>query len=227
MDELKVTPIKPIVLQRSYAYTTDIALYSDCTRHYLLCWVFGFESVEGIPELLGTLVNYTIEDIHQALKAGIDVTEAHLTIWIAEHYGPFEQRGIEDSAMKQIVYQHARSYLEYVRRQGLTVISFELGISSFVGDYLMNGKLDVVMKRNGSYEIIHFKTGRKSKPEGEQVRYKKKLLLYTALWEQRMDMRVDAMRLFYTGEEKSEQVVSFTREETRASGCEFRDGGDH
>jgi Superfamily I DNA and RNA helicases len=213
LDELKVTPIKPIVLQRSYAYTTDIAVYSACPRYYLLCRVFGFESAEGAPALLGTLVHYIIEDMHQALKAGIDVTEAHLAIWISEHFAPFEQLGIEDPAMKQIVYQHARSYLEYVKVQGLTVMSSELAVSSFVGDYLMNGKLDAVMERNGSYEIIDFKTGRKPQSEGEQERYKKQLLLYASLWEQRTGMRVDAMRLFYTGEEKGEQVVTFAREE--------------
>lgn len=215
LDELKATPVKPIVLQRSYAYTTDVALYNDCPRYYLLRRVFGFESAAGAPALLGTLVHFAIEDMHQTMQTGTRVTEQQLETSIEEHYAALTQTGLEAPVeMKRIAYEHTFNYLQYVRLNELGVVSSELAVSSFVGDYLMNGKLDAVLERDGRYEIIDFKTGRKPRDDEEQSRYKKQLLLYAAMWENRTGLRAEAMRLFYTGETDGEQVVSFTREES-------------
>lgn len=214
LDELKATPVKPIVLQRSYAYTTHIAVYNECPRFYLLRQEFGFESAAGVPALLGTLVHFTIEDLHHALMAGTEITGRRLEAWIDEHYAALAGPGMDDYELKDEAYRHVERYRHYLDERGGSVHSSELAVSAFVGgEYLMNGKLDAVLKKDGRYEIIDFKTGRKPQSDEEQLRYKRQLLLYALLWEQRTGLRAEELRLFYTGEREGRQVVAYERDE--------------
>lgn len=212
LNELNIEPIKPTELQMSYAYTTDIALYNSCPRQYLLHRKFGFQSAAGSNMLLGSLIHYTIEDIHHSLMEGTEVTDVMLRRWIAAHLrtlgGTDEGRS---EMMRNAAFEQTKRYLQHIREQRVDIQSSELIVSSFIDGRLMGGKLDAVWKRNGRYDIVDFKTGKFPDSPEQLASYKNQLLLYAALWERETGNRADTLRLLFTAETQERMVVAFPR----------------
>ena len=128
-----------------------------------------------------------------------------------------------DAAKRQV-----RRYIE--RRSGRwdDIVEAEVQIGLSKPDYIIHGTVDLIEGDNGTVDIVDFKSERKPDVNRDYElleTYRKQLLLYAHLIEEKTGRAVGKMKLYYTGEESGNPVVTFSRDKRSidAVAAEFDD----
>ncbi|MGC3713658.1 PD-(D/E)XK nuclease family protein, partial [Enterococcus faecalis] len=90
----------------------------------------------------------------------------------------------------------------------------EVNVSLVQKNYILNGQIDLVKGQGDTVEIIDFKAEKKPDIHRERERYeqyKKQLEIYAYLLEQRYDLEVSKMHLYYTGSENENPRITFNK----------------
>lgn len=224
---VKESDLKPV-----YSFTSDISLYEGCSVQYKLFRELGFTPVRVGATLFGQLVHQTIEDVHRAaLRGECDrITLANADDWLQSNYETLStsqhaylSRVVIDAAKRQV-----RRYIE--RRSGRwdDIVEAEVQIGLSKPDYIIHGTVDLIEGDNGTVDIIDFKSERKPDVNHDYElleTYRKQLLLYAHLIEEKTGRAVGKMKLYYTGEESGNPVITFSRDKRSidAVAAEFDD----
>lgn len=224
---VKESDLKPV-----YSFTSDISLYEGCSVQYKLFRELGFTPVRVGATLFGQLVHQTIEDVHRAaLRGECDrITLENADDWLQSNYETLStsqhaylSRVVIDAAKRQV-----RRYIE--RRSGRwdDIVEAEVQIGLSKPDYIIHGTVDLIEGDNGTVDIIDFKSERKPDVNHDYElleTYRKQLLLYAHLIEEKTGRAVGKMKLYYTGEESGNPIITFSRDKRSidAVAAEFDD----
>lgn len=224
---VKESDLKPV-----YSFTSDISLYEGCSMQYKLFRELGFTPVRVGATLFGQLVHQTIEDVHRAaLRGECDrITLENADDWLQSNYETLStsqhaylSKVVIDAAKRQV-----RRYIE--RRSGRwdDIVEAEVQIGLSKPDYIIHGTVDLIEGDNGTVDIVDFKSERKPDVNRDYElleTYRKQLLLYAHLIEEKTGRAVGKMKLYYTGEESGNPAITFSRDKRSidAVAAEFDD----
>ena len=182
----------------------------------------GFEPVKVVNTLFGSLVHETIEDIHRAvLRNEIDtITDENIQKWIEINYKTISQsqnsylsKRLLDASLEQI-----RRYVERNSENWDSIRNAEMPISFTEKDYIIAGKVDLVVNSRGDYQILDFKTEKKpdvNKDKERMERVRKQLEIYAYLFEKRYGISITSMKAYYTSEKDGIPYITFKKDKKK------------
>ena len=212
--------VKDTVIKNTYSFTTDIDSYMNCPTQYMYFKELGFEEVRIGSTLFGTVVHETIEDIHKAvIKDEVSlITEENIKKWFEINYQTasklnnyYLSEPIKNSAFEQVM-----SYVERASQDWTIIKDAEMPISLSRKNYIISGKVDLVLNKHGQYEILDFKTEKKpqiNKEKDKIERVRRQLEIYAYLIEQRYKVKISGMKVYYTSEKNGIPYITFKRDE--------------
>jgi len=223
-DALKLETVKPPAIKHEYSFTSHILLYENCPLQYKFFRELEFSPVRTNSILFGTLVHQTIEDAHRTVLAGKpeEVTAERIAAWLGINYASLSKatRTYLAPAVLHAVEQHVNRYVQHAARDWSSIQEAEVSVSLLKPTYILKGTIDLIRGKDGSVEIIDFKTEKKpdvNEAEGRErlERYKRQLEIYAHIVEERHGRTVSRMHLFYTGAENESPYISFDFEKRK------------
>ena len=199
-------------LKKTYSFTGDLKVYETCPRQYEYFRYYDFTPSRSAVIFFGLLVHQTIEDVHRWVLDGrldeitdevirdfFDTNVRNLTRSDVRPVG-FEAR---EAAFRQVL-----NYVHQNRDQMARVIDTEVDVSVEKTDYILTGKIDLLLGGDGKLELLDFKSQvRPDRDDSYLGVYVKQLQLYAHILEQRYGKRPDRLLLYWTGEASREDAL--------------------
>lgn len=215
---LELEKVKDVNIKQEYSFTSHILLYEACARQYRFFKELGFTPVRQSPILFGTLVHETIEDVHKAVLRGQEnlVTTTQIADWFQDNYANLtkKERVYLAEPQKNAALDHVMRYVDAQSQSWDKIREAEVDVSLVKDSYILTGKIDLLRGVGNTVEIIDFKTEKKPQltEDVESLeRYKRQLEIYAHVVEQRLNLEVSKMHLYYTGDVSGEPMISFSK----------------
>ena len=88
------------------------------------------------------------------------------------------------------------------------IIETEVDVSVEKDDYILSGKVDLLMGGDGKLELLDFKTSPRPKDSPDLIEaYERQLCTYAHILEQRRGKRVDRLLLYWTSEQRKQDAL--------------------
>ena len=215
-SQFEFEKIKDVNIKQSYSFTSHIAVYENCAIQYKFFKELGFIPVRTGATLFGTLVHQTIEDIHRAALRGeqAEINESNIKVWFDNNYANLSKKehaylaeNTQAAAFKQVL-----RYADKQTGDWTKVMDAEVEVSYVEPDYILAGKIDLIRGEGDTVEIVDFKSEKKPDMETEKdsiERYHRQLQLYAYIIEQRYNLSVSKMHIYYTGETEGVPTISY------------------
>ena len=211
----RLKPVKKSDVIQPYTFSEHFNLFSSCPRQYHFFQELNFVRYEKEPWLFGTLVHHTIQDIHQKVleqqkNSQIPaIDEGWLRGRLEYNYTVLQyQKGLD--LQEQILdqaWQDVSRYVEKEKESWSLIEWSELNVSRSEGNYILNGKVDLVKRYKNGLEIIDFRTGRQEELEldtDKLEQYRHQLDIYAYLVENQDHKKRPVLRvsLYLTSRDK-------------------------
>ncbi|MBQ3585410.1 MAG: PD-(D/E)XK nuclease family protein, partial [Synergistaceae bacterium] len=209
-SETDISPVKGSGLKKSYSFTGDILTYEICPTQYKFFRELEFLPGRSTNTFTGTLIHAVLEDIHRAVINHEEnkITPENISEWFREEYEHLsrtEQAYLTQAARETVLGQIMR----YVQRQGSdwsAIRKAEYEVNVVRGDYILEGKIDLISIRDGETEITDFKSGAKPNininADRERLEtYRRQIFAYAYMVEHAAGLKVNRMKLYYMAEE--------------------------
>ncbi len=213
---LVVDEVKSSAAMTRYSYTSHVLVYEGCPRQYQFFKYWEFMPVREGPMIFGQLVHQTIEDIHKhVLRGETDaITETNARLWFDVNYANLshKERMYLAPHIREVAFEHVLRYMERKAGKWSNIRDTEVDVSLVKGDYILAGKIDLIQGEGNTVEVVDFKSTAKPDLFSEREiinRYKRQLEIYAHLVENRYNLKVSGMNLYYTGEESGVPVIHF------------------
>jgi DNA helicase-2/ATP-dependent DNA helicase PcrA len=199
-------------IKKSYSFTGDLRIYETCPRQYQFFREYDFTPSRSAVIFFGLLVHQTIEEIHRiALDGKLDTLNRTSIRAIFDRSFNFlclsDVRPIGDVA-KESAFAQVMNYFRQNRDEMRRIVQTEVDVSLEKDDYILVGKVDLLIGGDGKLELLDFKTS--PRPDGApelMETYERQLCTYAHVLEQRLGHRVDRLLLYWTGETKKERAL--------------------
>jgi DNA helicase-2/ATP-dependent DNA helicase PcrA len=195
-----------------YSYTGHIRMYETCPRQYQFYREYQFVPSRPADTFMGLLVHQTIEKIHRiALDKQVSTLTATKlrTLFEQTHYFlSLTNMPLPDEKDKEKAFEQVEHYFYNNQFEMYDVKNVEEQVAIMKGDYILTGKIDVVMERNGKREIWDLKTSRP--PELDSIsleNYERQLYMYAHALEQRDDITPERLVLYWTEEPLKKDAI--------------------
>ena len=198
--------------KKAFSLTSHINLYETCPRQYLFYQEYKFQPSRAGQVLFGTLVHQTIEDIHRMVLDGKigEINDEKIEELFEENYKAQLATGMrplaltpKEAALKQVI-NYSRQNRDIMER----LIETEVDVSVEKEDYIILGKIDLLLGKDGRLGILDFKTQPKPKTNDPILdRYIKQLSLYAYILKERYGKQPEQLFLYWTSEEKREDAI--------------------
>ena len=210
--------VQPSNIKHTYSFTSHILVYENCPVQYQFFRELEFTPKRTNQVMFGTLVHQTIEDVHRAVLAEriADVTEENIRSWLNTNYiqlnkltGLYLTRGGLDA-----IEEHVNRYVQRASRDWAAIRDAEVPVSLQKENYILEGKIDLIRGKGNTVEILDFKSEKKpdvnDEADRERLRrYRRQLEIYAHIIEQKYDLRVSRMHLYYTSVEDGDPRISY------------------
>jgi len=217
-SNIALADVKDVNLKHAYSFTSDVLVFEGCAQQYRFFKDLEFSPVRTNAILFGTLVHQTIEDIHKAVLRGEEgrVTPDQISSWFRANYNNISQqeRTYLAEPVLKIAEQHVQRYAVRERSSWHRLKDAEIELSLLKPDYILQGTVDLVQDDDGSYEIVDFKSEKKPDmfDDKDKIdRYRRQLQIYAHLLEEKREITVSHMSLYYTSEESGNPRITFDR----------------
>ena len=193
----------PFVPKKMFSLTSHINVYETCPRQYQFYKEFEFTPSRTGQLLFGTVVHQTIEDIHRAVLDGESVTEEQIAEdfernyqgLIASGYRPLGKTQKEE-ALKQVI-----TYFKNNKDLMQRVVETEVDVSYEKEDYIINGKVDLLLGRDEKLELLDFKSQQKPEISDPVIeKYKYQLHVYAHIIKERYGKEPERLYIYWTAE---------------------------
>jgi DNA helicase-2/ATP-dependent DNA helicase PcrA len=160
----------------------------------------------------GLLVHQTIEEIHRiALDGNLDTLNETRIRELFDRTFRFlclsDVRPIGDTARRS-AFRQVMNYFRQNRQEMQRVIQTEVDVSLEKDDYILSGKVDLLLGGDGKLELLDFKTSPRPIDSPALLDgYERQLCTYAHILERRYSKRVDRMLLYWTAEEKKDMAL--------------------
>lgn len=162
LNALTFCASSPTIVQKAYAYTTDIVRYRRCPRQYF------FVQREQLPEpstpetQYGQLIHYALEGIHREACRGAaldSVEPSRILSTVAKGMAPFHPL-FSTEKLDQAKREIERYLIVAGRDWWSRITAMEQHLCYSEGAYLLKGQADLLL--DGGRTIVDFKTGHPS-----------------------------------------------------------------
>ena len=198
--------------KRTYSFTGDLKIYETCPRQYQFFREYDFSPSRSAVIFFGLLVHQSIEEVHRVALDGqlhtLDETriremfERTFRFLRLSDVRPIGEQA-KEAAFKQVV-NYFRQNQDEMRR----VIETEVDVSLEKDDYILAGKVDLLLGGDGKLELLDFKTSPRPKDSPELIAaYERQLCTYAHILEQRRGRHVDRLLLYWTSEPRKEDAL--------------------
>jgi DNA helicase-2/ATP-dependent DNA helicase PcrA len=162
--------VGPDVGPRERLSFSQLAYFLQCPGRYRFAVIYGLESPRPDPVDYGANVHRALHAIHERAKAGNVPAEGEIAAIIKQTWltspqaDPIEDRQAQKAAIRQLI--------RYVTHHADTfgqVSQAEVGFSFGLERHVLLGKIDLIRRLGGGYEIVDFKAGKSVPAALEQV----------------------------------------------------------
>ena len=216
-------------VKKSYSFTGHLKIYETCPRQYQFFREYDFTPSRSAVIFFGLLVHQTIEEIHRIVLDGrgrtldeerirglFDRTFRFLSMSDTRSIGA----GAREAAFKQVM-----NYFRQNQDEMSRIIETEVDVSLEKDDYILTGKVDLLMGGDGKLELLDFKTTPRPMDSPELIAaYERQLCTYAHILEGRRGKRVDRLLIYWTSEERKEDalmVIPYRPERVEEAGRHF------
>ncbi len=196
-----------------YSFTGHIRMYETCPRQFQYFGAHQFKPSRSATFFLGLLVHQTLEIIHRfAYEGQVDsLTEQTIQEKFTGVVRSLEQRSSVSIAsdVKAKALQQVLTYFQNNDRLLHHVVATETNVQVERDDYVLTGKIDLVIKGSKGLEIIDFKTRTRPQYDSKYLTsYQRQLLLYAYAIEKRTKQSPQRLFLYWTAEERGENAMT-------------------
>jgi DNA helicase-2/ATP-dependent DNA helicase PcrA len=209
-------------VKKTYSFTGDLRIYETCPRQYQFFREYDFTPSRSAVIFFGLLVHQTIEEIHRIALDGrfnmldeprirelFERTFRFLSMSAVRPIGPAAKEG----AFTQVM-NYFRQNQDEIRR----VIQTEVDVSVEKDDYILVGKVDLLLGRDGKLELLDFKTSARNTDPELLATYEHQLCTYAHILEQRYGKRPERLMLYWTAEpNKRDALMEFPYRPTKVA----------
>jgi DNA helicase-2/ATP-dependent DNA helicase PcrA len=199
-------------VKRRYSFTGDLKVYETCPRQYQFFRDYDFTPSRSAVIFFGLLVHQTIEEIHRIVMDGklstlseprirelFERTFQFLTLADVRAVGP---------VAKEAAFTQVMNYFRQNQEDMTRVIDTEVDVSVEKEDYILNGKIDLLMGGDGKLEVLDFKSSKKPSDSPQLLKdYERQLCTYAHILERRYGKHPERLLLYWTAEERKEDAL--------------------
>jgi DNA helicase-2/ATP-dependent DNA helicase PcrA len=199
-------------VKKTYSFTGDLKIYETCPRQYQFFREYDFTPSRSAVIFFGLLVHQTIEEIHRiALDGRLDTLDAPRIRELFDRTFRFlclsDVRPIGDRA-REAAFTQVLNYFHQNQDEMRRVIQTEVDVSLEKDDYILSGKVDLLLGGDGKLELLDFKTSPRPKDSPELIAaYERQLCTYAHILERRHGRHVDRLLLYWTSEPLKEDAL--------------------
>jgi DNA helicase II / ATP-dependent DNA helicase PcrA len=200
----------PYIPKKSLSLTSHINVYETCPQQYQFYKEFEFTPSRTGQVLFGTLVHETIEDIHRRILDGGKVDETIIPVDFESNYKGLLANGFrpirpkqKETALKQVItyFQNNKDILN-------RVIETEVDVSYEKENYIINGKVDLLLGRDDMLEVLDFKAQKKPDANDNVLqKYKYQLHVYAHILKERYNKEPERLYLYWTAEDNRKDAL--------------------
>ena len=198
--------------KKTYSFTGDLKIYETCPRQYQFFREYDFTPSRSAVIFFGLLVHQSIEEIHRfALEGQLHTLDEPAIRTLFDRTFHFlcltQPRPIGERA-KETAFSQVMNYFNQNQDQMHRVIETEVDVSLEKDDYVLTGKVDLLLGGDGKLELLDFKTSPRPKDTPELIAaYERQLCTYAHIVEQRRGRLVDRLLLYWTSEARREDAL--------------------
>jgi DNA helicase-2/ATP-dependent DNA helicase PcrA len=216
-------------VKKSYSFSGDLKIYETCPRQYQFFRYYDFSPSRSAVIFFGLLVHQTIEEIHRiVLDGGLETLDRRRIRELFERTYRFlamsDVRPIGEAA-KEAAFEQVMNYFEQNREEMRRIVAIEVDVSLEKDDYILVGKVDLLLGSDGKLELLDFKTSPRPKDDPELLAaYERQLHTYAYILEKRHGRHVDRLLLYWTsepGKEDALMVLPYDPARVEAAGRHF------
>jgi DNA helicase-2/ATP-dependent DNA helicase PcrA len=192
-------------LKKTFSFTSDLKVYETCPRQYQFFRDYDFTPSRSAELFFGTLIHQTIEDIHRWAmdKKASSLTEEKIEELFDFNFRHLAAAGIRPIGKKQRdnAFVQVINYFRQNRSEMDRIIETEVDVSVEKEQYILTGKIDLLLGRDEKLELLDFKS--QPRPEKDDARlecYYRQLCIYAHILERRYGKRPERLFLYWTGE---------------------------
>ncbi len=201
---------KPQFIPKKSYYLSHINVYEVCPQQYLFYKEYQFQPSRSAQILFGSLVHHTIEDIHRAILDKKNCSSSDIENWLEQNYKALLMSGLrplsktqKESALKQVMnyFINNKDILKRIKETEMDVLVEK-------EEFIITGKVDLLMGAEGEFEILDVKT--QQKPQNNNPifeNYFAQLCLYAYNLSERYNKPVNKMYIYWTSEEKRKDAL--------------------
>jgi DNA helicase-2/ATP-dependent DNA helicase PcrA len=194
-----------------YSFTGHIRMYETCPRQYQFYREYQFVPSRPADTFVGLLVHQTIEKIHRIARDKLvpTLTAAKLRPLFEQTYDflSLTNMPVLDERDKEKAFEQVEHYFHNNQIEMYDVKNVEEQIAIMKSDYILTGKIDVVMERDGKREIWDLKTSGSHQNDPVALEnYERQLYMYAHALEQRDQTAPERLVLYWTAEPDREDA---------------------
>jgi DNA helicase-2/ATP-dependent DNA helicase PcrA len=161
IEELKFRVKEFLPPKREFSITGHIHAYDICPRQYEYYGEYEFTGSRSAGEAFGTLVHYTIEDIHLHYlkqKPGV-LNEEQIKAYFERNYRSITRGGAHPLAQtfRDVAFKQITDYYKNNKEMFKKLVAAEEPILVDRPKYVMSGVIDLIRGKDGELELLDFK----------------------------------------------------------------------
>jgi DNA helicase-2/ATP-dependent DNA helicase PcrA len=202
-------------LKRSFSFTGDLKVYETCPRQYQFFREYDFTPSRSAVIFFGLLVHQTIEGIHRIVLDGklSTLNQGRIRELFERTFRFLIQSDVRPigSTAKEAAFQQVMNYFLQNRDEMQRVIATEVDVSVELDNYILSGKVDLLLGGDGKLELQDFKTAERPADSPDLLAaYERQLCTYAHILERRYGKTPERLLLYWTAEpSKAEALMTF------------------
>ncbi len=218
-----------MALKKTFSFTSDLKVYETCPRQYQFFRYLEYTPSRSAEFFFGALVHQTIEDIHRwAMDGKVDkLNESQIQDLFHLNYQNLLKRGLRPIGPKQReeAFFQVMNYFKQNKSEFHRIIETEVDVSVEKENYILVGKVDLLLGGDGKLELLDFKSQpRPSENDDRILSYYRQLCTYAHILEKRDGKLPERLMVYWTAEPKKEDalmIFPYERNVVEEAGAHF------
>ena len=210
IDTVKLDKFDEKKDKKIISYTTDISVYNLCPRKYWFIREKEYSTFEKRRLAFGNIVHKAIEHINKLFitRGNIEILDDVYIENLVKNIYKFENIDLDQDFQKAILL--IKKYIDREKENFKYMKKVEASEYRVEEDYMLYGKIDLVLEDENNISIIDFKTGKYK--EEKNSNYREQLSLYKLLLQNKTKKNILTF-LYYLEEDEPKKEILITDEE--------------
>ena len=210
IDTVKLDKFDEKKDKKIISYTTDISVYNLCPRKYWFIREKEYSTFEKRRLAFGNIVHKAIEHINKLFitRGNIEILDDVYIENLIKNIYKFENIDLDQDFQKAILL--IKKYIDREKENFKYMKKVEASEYRVEEDYMLYGKIDLVLEDENNISIIDFKTGKYK--EEKNSNYREQLSLYKLLLQNKTKKNILTF-LYYLEEDEPKKEILITDEE--------------